>query len=272
MENKTFDEFYLKKDPINRNRSVNELIDYYNYYKNIDKYKRKMFCPECKLAQLTFVKKNPNFKSFLRKIPSTDHFTKCSYCFEYGTTRTITKYISSLDDEKVKGKAQSMLRFLFRDNKVDYNSALLTNNPFLYKLENKSIDNYNYRAKNVLKKAIRRKKLDSWIDKDDKNLYVFYGKVKLAVEKRTSKNNYSYNLLLIHSEGKYKQTYYIYRGKIYDEIDESKTYKIVIIGKYSRDNEDKLWSQKINNSDKRMYGIELVNQNQYALIYEANIK
>ena len=91
---------------------------------------------------------------------------------------------------------------------------------------------------NVLR-ALRRKKLNGWIDESDgEDLCVFYGRVKLRVVEKekeipVSDESYKYNLLLIYTmnkKGEWKFRTSLYRGNIRDAVNENLIYNIVLIG------------------------------------------
>ena len=232
---KSFEEFYYKiKDDI---WDIDIVSDYAETHDGtIGEFSGNMFCPECKKAELTFVHKTSKRRAYLRRNQSSQHEVGCSYNYDYASRRTVKQYVDSLSYEEIQDKLSSFMRLLCNNkkrhvDKLDINSVLKdVPNPML--IPEKSHTN------NVLK-ALRRKRLNSWIDESDgEDFCVFYGKVKLQVTEKEKKgkvpeDSYKYNLLQVYTKnkkGEWKFRTSLYRGNIKDIVNENSIYNIVLIG------------------------------------------
>ncbi|MCI5773504.1 MAG: hypothetical protein MR210_02975 [Erysipelotrichaceae bacterium] len=226
---KSFNSFYSKKKK--------KIIDFNSFLDCINKneetlsnYTGDMFCPECKKAELTFVHKTSKKCAYLRR--KTQHKQDCSYNNEYDKKITTLYYFKDLDDDQIKDKLESALYVLFKekaDNKTSDENIAISEN------DNEIVFKFTKERKTILK-TLRKKSMDSWIDKEKDNdqCYLFYGKVKLKAEKKISKTKRKYYILKIYTynsvanEWKYKTS--IYRNNIEDIVDENAVYKFVAIG------------------------------------------
>lgn len=233
---KSFDEFYSKsKDDI---YDIDIVVDYAETHNgDIGDFSNDMFCPECQKAKLIFVHKTSKRRAHLRRNRSTCHEENCSYNFEYASKRVIKEYVDSLNRDEIQDKLNSMMYMLCRNkrntesiHKDFHNVSEKSQNPML--ITNR-LDN-----KNILK-ALRRKRLNGWIDESDgENLCVLYGEVKLRVVEKdkineTPEDSYKYNLLYIYTKnkkGEWKFRTSLYRGNSKDVVNEELIYNIVMIG------------------------------------------
>ena len=241
---KSFEEFYF--EPRKEILDIDEVINCAE--KNdgeIGKYEGNMFCPECQRAKLFFVNKSSTRRAHLKKYPSENHAEECSYNYDYASKRIIKKFIDSLNYNQIQDRLNSIMKMLNRKQVTSGESSTgggtsvhKKNNPMLIVEE----------RENTVYKALRRKKLNAWIDESDgQELCVFYGKVKLKVDERIKKCDEveietlvtpdiardKYYLLQIYTKnkkGEWKFRTNIYRGKKKDIVDESKVYNIVLIG------------------------------------------
>lgn len=246
--NRTFEEFYYLKD--NKILPISSIEDEFhkNNNLNIGIFENNIFCPECYQAKLTFVQKGRR-RCHLKKIKSSNHLEGCSYKYEYISNRGIKNYINHMSNEQVEDKLNSIMRYLFSTKKEIEerinNNLKPTENPIL--IEQRSQQNsYKYAA-------IRRKSLNSYIDLSMKdNIYIFYGKVKLKILEKTSRQENKYHLLEIYTlnKGEWTLKTNIYLGHTKDIIDEDKIYNIVFIANVSE--YDGKWQLKLirNNAIK----------------------
>lgn len=233
---KSFEEFYSKsKDDV---LDIDIVADYAdNHDGDIGAYFGDMFCPECKNASLSFVHKTSKRRAHLKKKKTSCHNKECSYNYDYASKKETIKYVGSLTDGQIQDRLNSMMNMLFRTdipykaaNEIVERSIPEEPNPMLLSVES---------GNNNIYKALRRKKLNAWIDASDgEDFFAFYGRVKLKVVEKEkidedSRNTYQYNLLQIYTQnkkGEWKFRTSLYRGKIKDIIKEDSIYNIVIIG------------------------------------------
>ncbi|WP_427705719.1 hypothetical protein [Staphylococcus parequorum] len=252
---KIFEEFFYNVD--NETVDIEELNTYIEKNnRNINKYRGKMFCPECKVAKLTYVSKTTTRRAHLKKIPSANHYENCTYNYEYANQKLLIKYIESLNYNQVQDKLNAIMNMLFnnKDNEnIENNAYIKKNNKFF---NPNLISDITKKQRDL--KAIRRKKLQGWIDKSyEADLYLFYGEAKLSVEEKISKNNknYKFYILTIFTKdkvGEWKFRATVYRHNIKDKVNEDSIYQIALIGRL--------------NLDFKYPGINLLNKN--AIKYE----
>lgn len=235
---KVYEEFFYKVD--NKTMDIEDLNAYIEKdYRNINKYRGQMFCPECKVAELTYISKTTTRCAHLKKIPSSNHYSNCTYKYEYIHQNLLIKYIENLNYNQVQDKLNAIMNMLF-NSKVNKNIENKNNSKTNDDLANPNL------APDITKKqrdfkAIRRKKLQGWIDKSyESDLYLFYGEVKLSVEEKTSKNNtnFKFNILTLYTKNKFGEWKFratIYRHNIKDKINEESIYQIALIGRFKID-------------------------------------
>lgn len=254
---KSYEEFYSKS----KNDILN--IDIVTYYAelhdgDITPFDKDMFCPECKQAELSFVHKTSKRRAHLRRIKSTNHKKECSYNYEYAKKKTVKEYVDSLNYEEIQDKLNSIMNMLcLKHNKKKTTSD---NNEELTKKRKNPMLIYKQKNNETMLRALRRKRLNGWIDKSDgEDFCVFYGKVKFKVvekEKNSDdpKKTYKYYLLQIYTKnkkGEWKFRTSLYRGNIQDLVNEEVVYNIVMIGHL--DFQYKLFTIKLANKNAVKY-------------------
>lgn len=236
MDNKpkSFEEFYYL--PGNEVCDIDVLEEYViNNKGNVGKYEGNMYCPECREALLSFVHKTSKKRAHLRRNSSSQHGIECSYNYEYASSKRVKKYVDSLTYNEIQDKLNSIFNMLCKEHKTKgkiakngSESQVRGQNPMLIPEGNSSV-----------LRALRRKKLNTWIDKSDgEDFSVFYGKVKLGVKEKTKldKNTgetytfYLLDILTQNKQGEWKYRTSIYRGSKKDEVSAEAIYNIVIIG------------------------------------------
>lgn len=233
---KSFEEFYyLQEDKICDIDIVEEYVTKNNG--NIGKYEGNMFCPECREAVLAFWRKTSKRRAHLKRIPSSKHREKCSYNYEYASSKKVKEYVDSLSYNEIQDKLNSILNMLCKQHRTDIVKAVDGNgdntkkqNPMLIVERKENTD---------ILRALRRKRFNAWIDKSDgEDLSVFYGKVKLDIREKTKENEatgetytfYFLNIFTQNKRGEWKYRTNIYRGAVKDEIKKDVIYNIVLIG------------------------------------------
>lgn len=232
---KTFDEFYsLKKNKI---CSIDEVINYSELHNgNIQPYDQDMYCPECKQAKLTFVQETSKRRAHLRKIPSSNHVSVCSFNYEYASNKTIKTIVDSMTNDEINDRLNSIMNMLCKDISV-------TNQPSNYDAnESKNPMLIQCNTGKVIKtQAFPRKSLNCWVDHNE-NIYAYYGKkVKLKVVEKHKKSDGSIFYLLEirtkNTKGEWNLKATIYRHKKPLDIDENVLYNIAFIGFFDQEYE-----------------------------------
>ena len=241
---KSFESFLFLGD--GKIHLINEIEEYSDKHNNeINHYYGKIFCPECKKAELSFVHKTNFKRAHLRTKPKSLHDEECSYNYEYANSKTVKEYLSSLSKEQIEDKLQSMMNMLF---KVKRNERVINEDSVIDKKLKNPFIIVNKNKENKLN-TIRRKSLNTWIDSSDSTeLSVFYGREKLKSEERTKKGkDKKYNLLKIYTYSRKSREWVwrtnIYRGNIKDKVNYNKEYYISMIG--NLDFSYKYWKIKL---------------------------
>lgn len=235
MLKKSFDECYCTL--IHDIATLDDIADFVESHDGkLGNYEGTMFCPECRSAELSYVHKTSKKRAFLRRKSSSRHLPYCSYIHEYSSIQFSKEYYESLTDGQIQDKMASMMRLLLRDPLVNREiTTQATNNvevdnPLLLKKEKNG---------QQIRRSLRRKKLSTWLGEEIAgDLYLFYGEVKLKVQRIEKTNeageSYFYCFLDIFCENKnreWKKKTQIYRGATEDSIDENQIYHFVAVGK-----------------------------------------
>ncbi|MCC3175029.1 hypothetical protein K4I02_0924 [Streptococcus gordonii] len=221
-----FKEFYFTGDQ--RLHNLDELEKEYEQKSgDISSYRGRIFCPECRIAELAFTHKTSKKRAFLSTLPSSDHMADCSLKYESVSRREIKDYVSNLGEEEMQDRLEAMLnRMLPREreeNQIPANDE--GDNPFTILVRREGQPN--------TRKCIPRKSLKSWFDKDEENnVFLFYGSVHLEVKEfKTKLGETQYRLIVkTRQDGEWRIKTTIYRGKNKDEIDQHQNYDLAIIG------------------------------------------
>lgn len=239
-----FERFYYK--PTDKVLSISVLVNYDKKYGDIGSYKNNIYCPECHVCPLTYVKKLPH--PYLKTKNKCRHSEdpKCSYSFEEAKNNIVIKYYGSLTDQQIQSKLESMMRSLFNVNLNANNSPRQNNNNSNDFLIPPTSDKNNI----IVQKRLRTKSLNTWLDQSElkDKIYLFYGKVRLREHEFTSKKNnvtyYSLQILTKNVKGEFKVRTSIFRGKIKDNYAEAEDYYLVAIGHFEYT--DNGWPEEIH--------------------------
>ncbi|MDC4182242.1 hypothetical protein [Mycoplasma bradburyae] len=239
---KIFYEFFFIKD--NSCHSISEVQHEYKIKNgDISYFRGRMFCPECKIAGLSFTHKTSRKREYLSKLPSSNHEEGCSYSYIYEKTDQIKDFLKGYSEKKISDKLEARLNTLLniRIDNEKLNETYVTG----LNHEHSFIDIFNKEKRKYIRiptKSINR----PLKPEDNEKEFIFYGTVKLDVEKvipknnKTSKdiksnNNVFYNLILktqkANNEWKYKTKVWRFINK--DDIDINAKYDIAILGKYT---------------------------------------
>lgn len=225
MPNHSYEDFLYAADQ--QLHSLYEVQKEYEQNKgDISKYRDKMLCPECKKAKLRFTHKTSEKRAFLSTLPTSNHEEGCSYNYDLASNRAVKQFVATLTPEQVHDRLEAMLNKLLpgaiRDNKNAFNDEK----------ENPVVINIGARPHQSNLKAIRRKSMNAWFDKlDENNMFLFYGKVRLAVEKCKTRNGERYKLIVkTWKKDTWINKTSIFRGMAQDDIDENTTYDLAVLG------------------------------------------
>lgn len=232
MPNHSYEDFLYVDDQ--QFHSLYEVQKEYEQNKgDISKYRDKMLCPECRRARLRFTHKTSERRAFLSTLPTSNHEEGCSYNYDLASNRTVKQFVATLTDEQVHDKLEAMLNTMLprdrRDNENVVNAE--QQNPFVI-----DIGARNHQPN---RRAIPRKSMNRWFDKaDENNMFLFYGKVRLAVERiittdpeDENKKVVRYKLIVKTKRGEeWIRKTSIFRGVAQDAIDENTTYDLAVLG------------------------------------------
>ena len=193
---------------------------------DISKYRDRMLCPECKTAKLRFTHKTSERRAFLSTLPTSNHEEGCSSNYDLASNRAVKQFVATLTDEQVHDKLEAMLNTMLPRDRRDNENAVNAEqqNPFVI-----DIGARNHQPN---RRAIPRKSMNRWFDKaDENNMFLFYGKVRLAVEKCKTRNGERYKLILkTWKKDTWINKTSIFRGMAQDDIDENTTYDLAVLG------------------------------------------
>lgn len=182
-----FDSFYYSED-----RQVHflpEILSVSDDELN-KKYKGKMYCPLCKMVQLSL--SHGVKTTFLRTYPKQNHGfvsgSLCLYSYKEASSRTVNIYIDELrDKKKIKSLLNSTLRYLLNDKMklvAINNQENVTFNPLIIEPAKK--------IKNKERTVIPHYSFKSWgVSVPDDRLVIIYGEVKIVV-KESETGDYAY--------------------------------------------------------------------------------
>lgn len=230
-----YDEFYYKTgDMIS---SITDLNDK-NY---MQKYRDNIFCPDYRVAKLTFVNAKGKVVH-LRTTQGSMHEKYCPYAYESADTQVTTEYLKELQNNKqIHNLMQSAMRYLcISKNVTTINHNIARTQSNLMIIEPKQ-------GITTTRKSIKRKSLNAYFDEENVGeLFVFYGKVMLKFKKEKS---WKAGYLQIVPKEKIKFSITIFDDM---DIEENTLYNLVAIGMVK--------------NNKPIFQIELFNKN--CLLYK----
>ncbi len=225
MANVSFEEFYYNEDD-----QIHDLYEIQKEYEqnngNISKYRGHIFCPECKIAELSFTHKTSIRRAFLSKIPSSDHAEYCSFKHDCATKSEIKQFVRVLSDKQIQDRLEAALNQLL-PKKAKEGSGINNeskDNPLVIEVDNKKSSG--------VRKFIPRKSINTWFDKSEKNkIFIFYGHAKLETKEIATKNGKRYELIIkTNKQNEWIKKTSVFRGTTNDNIDTKKIYDIAILG------------------------------------------
>lgn len=226
---KSFDNFYYSSE--GKLHDLEEIQQEYDRNNgNISKYRGKIYCPECRKAELSFTHRTTRTREFLSRKPTSNHNEECSYFYDStDKKKEIKSYVGNLNDNQIEDRLESTLNYLLN---LENKAQVVESNPTLQE-ENSIVLEENKNKVTVKRKTIPRKSINGWFDKSEaNNTYIFYGTVMLEVEEFVAKNKKTYYRLLVkikkNNDWKFKTI--IYRGTIKDDIDPTAKYDLALLG------------------------------------------
>lgn len=193
---------------------------------DISKYRDKMLCPECRRARLRFTHQTSERRAFLSTLPTSYHEEGCSYSYDLASNRAVKQFVAKLSPEQVHDRLEAVLNTMLHRDRRDNENAVNAEqqNPFVIDM--------GARNHQPNRRVIPRKSMNRWFDKaDENNMFLFYGKVRLAVVNCDTRNGERYRLIVKTKRGeKWIKKTSIYRDVIQDPIDENTTYDLAVLG------------------------------------------
>ena len=198
---------------------------------SIVNFKGRMFCPECRQAELRFTHQTHARTAFLSKIPSSQHREGCPYIHNYATKKELSVYISTLSKTQIQDRLEATLNRLIPNQHTNHTTSPrgIQQHPLIFKKQEEN-------KHSTVKRLIPHKSLYSWFNREiEGEIFIFYGKVRLHVEsftpKKSSNNSTLYRLIVQtkrHEVWRYRTK--IFRHTIKDEIDENRIYDLAVFG------------------------------------------
>ena len=171
----------------------------------INFYKEHFYCPECRIAKLSFVN---NSKPYFRTHLSYQHSDNCSLAQQYNHIENAEKLLSEYSNKDTISRQVQNLMNILLDEKIKTNNEITKHSN---KLKTSSIIISNTNKFNT--KQLPRKRIDTPFVKDDFNCYkFFYGNVYISWEYNKI---YGYHQFIIRS---IKDKKFICRIKITDKV------------------------------------------------------
>lgn len=232
MPNHSYEDFLYVDDQ--QFHSLYEVQKEYEQNKgDISKYRDKMLCPECRRARLRFTHKTSERRAFLSTLPTSNHEEGCSYNYDLASNKAVKQFVATLTPEQVHDRLEAVLNTMLPRDRRDNENAVNAEqqNPFVI-----DIGARNHQPN---RRAIPRKSMNRWFDKaDENNMFLFYGKVRLAVERiittdpeDENKKVVRYKLIVkTQREDEWILKTSIFRNFNLDTIDENTTYDLVVLG------------------------------------------
>lgn len=222
-----FESFFFTKDG-QKHYPFEVQEEYVNNDGDISKFRGALRCPECREAELAFTHKTSSRREYLSKIPSSNHLDGCSYIYDYANETELSAFIKGLNRKKLRDRLEAVLNMLasLTDEKNPCKSIIKGNNPFVI---------YTNSKNTVVSRSIPRKSLNLYLEKDLENrTFIFYGKVKLCVEKFESKKDkeeyYRLKIYTNKKDGSWVYKSEVFRGKQEDIIQKGRVYEIAMFG------------------------------------------
>lgn len=207
-----------------REYSLDELNIIFNKVNGLGEIKHHLFCPNCKMARLSYTAKTNVKRAYLSANSLNEHRIDCFYRYDYLSKKKAIEYISSMNDNQIEDRLNSVLRKL-DDLYVESEGAVDKDNIDISATMIEARDEND----RPIQRVTRKKKLsDRTKFEEFNNVYLFYGIVKLQRKDISYDKGTLYALSVISENNRVICS--IKCGKNKYEIKEGIYYKIAVWG------------------------------------------
>lgn len=216
-----YSECYVKD--LDQNLSIDDLENFCDSTNHLTKYSNSLFCPECKVAKLSYTGETYRTRSYLSAIDVYTH-GECSY--KYETINDNKEYVKAVQFFKPE-KAQSMLNSAI--NILKPGGATLDDiNNMVIELNEKKIK----KSLSTTKKRYQANKRSFRYTIYEPNImYLYYGKVFLKIiERNNKKSDKKLRFVQIYAKHKYIGDFLPYIGFDYEIIKNQTEYYLAFFG------------------------------------------
>ena len=183
-----------------------------------------LFCPNCKMAKLSYTVKTNIRRAFLSANNLEEHHVDCFYRYNYLSKKKSIEYISAMSDKQIEDRLDSVLRKL--DNVVE--SEVKTSDKDNIDISATMIEARDENDRPIQRVTRKKKLSDRTKFEEFNNVYLFYGIVKLQRKDISYDKGTLYALSVISEKNRVICS--IKCGKNKYEIKEGIYYKIAVWG------------------------------------------
>lgn len=207
-----------------REYSLDELNIIFNKVNGLGEIKHHLFCPNCKMARLSYTAKTNVKRAYLSANNLNEHGIDCFYRYDYLSKKKAIEYISAMSDKQIEDRLDSVLRQL--DNEDEVEGGFFDKDNIDISATMIETRDENDRP---IQRVTRKKKLsDRTKFEEFNNVYLFYGIVKLQRKDISYDKGTLYALSVISVKNRVICS--IKCGKNKFEIKEGIYYKIAVWG------------------------------------------
>lgn len=157
-----------------------------------------LFCPNCKMAKLSYTAKTNKRRAFLSANNLEEHRIDCFYRYGYLSKKKSIEYISAMSDKQIEDRLDSVLRRLDNVDEVEEEAFDKDNIDI-----RDTVIEVRDESNRPIQRVTRKKKLsDRTKFEEFNNVYLFYGIVKLIEKEIQYKGNVLYVLNVISNKGR----------------------------------------------------------------------
>ena len=213
-----------------REYSLNELNMIFTKDGDLGEIKHRLFCPNCKEAKLSYTPAVTGRRAYLSANSIKEHDINCFYRYDYLSEKKAIEYISSMDDNKIEDRLNSVLRKLNNLNVASDEADGEDNIDMCDAIIEISDENNRH-----IQRMTRKKKLsDRTKFEEFNNVYLFYGIVKLKLIEIQYAKKILYALNVESENGRTICSIKCGQNKYVDK--EEGNYKIAIWGRLEKNN------------------------------------
>lgn len=180
-----------------REYSLDELNKIFLENSDLVEIKNHLYCPNCKVAKLSYTAKTNVKRAYLSANSLNEHGIDCFYRYDYLSKKKAFEYISSMNDNQIEDRLNSVLRklddlYVESEGAVDKDNIDISDTLIELRDENDR----------PIQRVTRKKKLsDRTKFEEFNNVYLFYGKVKLTEREILYNGNLLYILNVLSNKG-----------------------------------------------------------------------